>query len=538
MKQLTILYILFSLLTTALKAQDAFLPENAGESINSSFSEINPVFSPDGKTLYFVRVNHPLNRYGEENSQDIWYSTKNEDGGWSEAIRLPDEINRNRYNALLSLNQKGDKALIVGVFSKNYEQWKNRGLSTIQLTENGWGTPVKLRVKKLSRMSKGLFSGAFLSPNDSVLLLTLSKKINSKKQDVYLSYRKKNDRYSKPKKLKKLNTRFNEEAPFLSADGKTVYFSSNRRNKYNYDIYKAKRLDKSWKRWSIPALLNDTINSNSWESYYKTNQKGSTAVYASIAEEYSRPDIFFQKLYEENPFVVVSGKVLNGKTKQAVDPGSMFQVLANGLRIDSLFIDASTSEYRAVLPLGKKYELNALAKNFESKSVLLDTEGWREFSKTTMDLVLEPVDYVTVSGNILVRSNGKTVPASSNPMVYINNSRWDALTIDPEKGIYSVKLPFGKKYKLEVRTTQFEVIPETLDLSNVQSYKEFRQNLFVDLQKTAVITGKIFDKNQNKILAKDLPIMINVDESVVTLAKIDPETRIYTLELALGRNYL
>jgi len=52
-------------------AQTSFTPENLGTNVNSSYSEINPVVSVDGKTLFFTRVNHPQNRFGEEDSQDI-----------------------------------------------------------------------------------------------------------------------------------------------------------------------------------------------------------------------------------------------------------------------------------------------------------------------------------------------------------------------------------------------------------------------------------------------------------------------------------
>jgi len=34
---------------------------NLGSSINSIYSELNPIISSDGRTLYFIRSNHPQN---------------------------------------------------------------------------------------------------------------------------------------------------------------------------------------------------------------------------------------------------------------------------------------------------------------------------------------------------------------------------------------------------------------------------------------------------------------------------------------------
>ncbi|MDD2198033.1 MAG: hypothetical protein PHE03_11820, partial [Bacteroidales bacterium] len=76
-------------------AQTSFEPQNLG-AINSEYSEINPVISRDGETLFFCRVNHPENRLGEENSQDIWFSTLQDDGTWGKAIRLSNEVNLGR----------------------------------------------------------------------------------------------------------------------------------------------------------------------------------------------------------------------------------------------------------------------------------------------------------------------------------------------------------------------------------------------------------------------------------------------------------
>ena len=60
--------------------------ENLGNQVKSEYNEINPLISPDGKTLYFARISHPNNTHGAKGSQDIWYSERDAaSGNWGPA---------------------------------------------------------------------------------------------------------------------------------------------------------------------------------------------------------------------------------------------------------------------------------------------------------------------------------------------------------------------------------------------------------------------------------------------------------------------
>jgi outer membrane protein OmpA-like peptidoglycan-associated protein len=61
---------------------------NVGPGVNSSGWESHPSISPDGQRLYFVS-----DRSGGEGGIDIWYSERNEIGGWSEGKNLGPVIN-------------------------------------------------------------------------------------------------------------------------------------------------------------------------------------------------------------------------------------------------------------------------------------------------------------------------------------------------------------------------------------------------------------------------------------------------------------
>lgn len=531
-----VLITLFLVTANAFAQENPFLPQNLGEAVNSAYSEIKPLVSQDGQNLYFVRINHPENKYGIKGSQEIWHSLLQPDGSWSEAERMPDNINIGRYNALLGLSSDGKTFVINGIYNKKGTFWKGRGMSTIQWNDSVWGAPEPIKMSGYASMSKGLNNDIQISSDGKTMILSFSTKLNGKNQDLYISFMKSNGSWSRPRSLDRINTRFSEEAPFLSADNRTLYFASNRRSKLNYDIYKTERLENhAWVKWTTPSLMSDTINSYLWDSYFQTNETGSAAFFASINNSVGGSDIFQVKLFEENPFVIIKGKALNKRDKKPVSKDMSFEIKVNNQKPDSLSINPETAEYQLVLPLGAVYSLKVEAENCKSEVAVVNAAQWVEMTTVDIDLMVEPFDYVELAGKLLLRNTGQKISADANPQVFINGQKADSVRINPADGTYSVRLPFGKAYNLALQTTKYQAIEEQFDLTAVKEFRQVVKDLFAEEQKTATVTGRIYDKKTGKAFPANIPLQINVNDAVTT-AVID-STRNYRIELALGRTY-
>lgn len=75
--------------------------ENAGKSVNSSFSEYSPVLTADGNTLYYStwKSTSEVVQDGEEDSfSKIYSSTKSDKGEWGKPEELGKEVNRPAVN--------------------------------------------------------------------------------------------------------------------------------------------------------------------------------------------------------------------------------------------------------------------------------------------------------------------------------------------------------------------------------------------------------------------------------------------------------
>ena len=529
--------ILFLVVGLNLKAQpqtSSFVPQNLGSEINSEYDELNPVVSPDGKTIYFVRSNHPENKYGEFDSQDIWCSELI-NGSWTRAQRIP-ELNIGRYNAILSLTDEGKTVLLNGVYNKKGTFWKRRGLSFSFLQDDGsWAPPKALKIKKLKKINDGSVGGASMNQKGDVILLSVNKFYNSDKADIFVTTKKENGKWTRPKKIHLLSSNHTEVAPFLSADDKTVFLASDGAEKGKFEIYTSTRLDEDWFDWSSPKKLSDTINSNQLESFFKTNESGSWAYFSSNKKSNGGVDIYKVKMFEEFPFVVVYGRVLNGNTKAPINKD--YAIKVNGLEPDSVVINRDSSTYKVVLPLKKKYSASAITENYISTTEVIDVSNVREFTKVNKDLVVTPLPYVQVTGRVLDRNTEQPVSASFNPHVFVDGLEPDSLQFDSRTSTYVIKLNHGKFYSLQAKASRYESKPANLDLLAVNEYQEINFNLYVETEKMVTVKGLVTGKKSGTKFEPASKVQIVFVGQTSVVAPIDTTTAQYEIYLQPGVNY-
>lgn len=521
--------LLFACCVTNALAQENFTPKSAGPEINSAYPELNPIISEDGNELFFVRANHPSNTYGEHDSEDIWYSKRGADGKWSEAIHVP-ELNIGRYNAVWTLMPDGKTAMIHGHYNKNATIWKKRGFSMVHRSEDGkWGKPVAIKIAGFSRMNRGLYTTAYLAPGGTHLLMSFSKRYNGEKSNLYVSERKKNGRFSKPEKIK-IRQHGVKQAPFVSADGKKLFFTSNVAG--NYEVLVAERLDDTWTKWSVPVPASKVIStSKDGELYFRTNSAGSFAWYTSIAVG-GNPDLNYLKLFEENPFIVVSGKVINKNTNQPVTDLADFQLLVNDTLASELVI-GKDGAYSVKLPLGKNYQLTPQLNYHHPALHKVEAATLIDYTETSADLYVTPWSVVEVSGNMLQRSSKRALPAELQTQVLVNGSRPDSIAVDAQKGKYTLWLPFGANYTLQLQAPGYTPEVVSLKLDTVAAYRQLAQDLFADKVQTATVQGKLLDRKTGTAFPAGIPVQVVLNDTLQLLVADSLGT--YEVKLPLGK---
>lgn len=550
--------VLLGLLSNFLFGQSNFLPKNLGTNVNSAdYADINPVISGDGKTLYFIRVSHPENshdageHFGPHDSQDVWYAEAQPDGTWGAAKRL-DNLNLSVYNAVLSISDDGKTILINGIYDKK-GRWHKRGLSVCSKVGTAWTLPTTLDMPKFSRKNKGHASNASMSGDGKVIFMSYSTTFNGRKQNIYVSINNAGD-WSKPARLPKLINakKSSEEAPYYNPSEQKLYFSSNKLAKgakakrFEHDIFVSKKLDNTFLNWSEPKKLSDTINTIYWDSYYKMNTKGSWAYFASNRDSKGagEPDIFRVKIFEENPFIVIKGRVKDVKKNTPIDYIKYpYKILSEGKVIDSIKISADSGIYVIKLPLGKNYILTADAKNHKAIPDTIKAKELVEYTELNKDLMVEPMPYVIVQGKILQRSTMTPLPSNVEYRVLSDNFEVPLESMDYQTGSYKIKLKFGKKYVLAVKADKF--IPENavIDLTQIDEYQEINKDLFVQKlivpePNVAIISGKVIDKKTGLPIASNISWSVNANDVPVNEINIDNINGTYKMKVPLGKVYV
>lgn len=375
------------------KSQD-YKPENLGPKVNSKYGELAPIISSDGKTIYFARLNHPQNTFGEKESQDIWYSELDKDGHWTEAKRLDKPFNQEQINFISNVTPDGNSLLMGGAYEKGV--YKDAGFSISNRTKTGWSPLQAIPIRKYNEMNRGVFNFAYLTNDRQTLLLSFSEKDTSSISDIYVSFLQKDKSWSQPVKIgAPISTEADEITPFLAADEVTLYFSSNRKGGFGQnDIWMSKRLDDTWLHWSEPKNLGNTINSDAWEGYYSIDAAGEYAYMISHKDSYGATDIVRVKLKEDikpNPVVLVQGRVVSAGTKQPLDANITYEILPSGKEVGTARTNPATGDYKIILPYGANYGFTATAENHLESSDNLDLTSVAEYKEINKDLELTPL---------------------------------------------------------------------------------------------------------------------------------------------------
>jgi outer membrane protein OmpA-like peptidoglycan-associated protein len=537
---LSFLYLYFS--ASLVFGQDSFSSTNFGPEVNTAYHELYPILSPDGKSLFFVRANHPNNNYDSTNSQDIWVSTKIDDTIWTIAARARYPLNTARYNAVMAISGDGTNMYINGIFDKKM-QWKKRGISVVPIIgSNDYGTPKTLKVKGLSRINKGKFSQISLNPAEDIMILSFSKKWNSKNNELFLSSKKNNGKWKKPKKLKKpINVNKINLSPQLSTDSSgKLYFTSKEKNANSFSIWESKSLDSTYKKWSSPVKLNYEINSSKFDGFFSLNKKASRAYFASDRDTvYGGNDIYTIKLFEENPYMLLKGTIVNQYTKRPFNSSDSIQIAINGKITDTISIDPIHGQFTTLLPLGESYTLKPLLQHYNGQEMVIDLSTQREFIAKTDTLYLAPWPYAKITGKLKVKNTDKPVEKFSNPEILVNGAKPDSIQID-SSGNYSLFLNHGKTYILTSKADNFVQNDDKLDLRSLREYKEVPMDLYLNLKpkpkpKVAIMTGKIINTKTMKGIDSTVTAQILINDFPSLDVSIQDST--YTVNLPLGNEY-
>ncbi|MCF6360527.1 MAG: OmpA family protein [Cyclobacteriaceae bacterium] len=377
------------------------LAERLSNNVNSPYTEFKPLLSPNGRTLYFSRKNHPDNIGGVTDGEDIWYSEMDSAGEWKEAVNIGRPLNNEKPNYICSVTPDGNSVVLLlgNQYNEKKQDRMTAGVSISTKEGDEWTPPFNLIIENDYNYNEK--SNYFLANNRQVLLLSVERDDSYGARDLYVSFFKEDSTWSEPKNLgKQINTAGDDASPFLAADDKTLYYSTNGLGGYGgQDIYVSKRLDDTWTNWSQAQNLGPDINSPKEDLFFNIPLTGNYAYYTQEVGE-DNADIFKVELplkVMPSDVIVIRGTLLDKETGEPIEAKIYYEKLPEGTTVGITKSHKGTGKYEIVLPKGYKYGYRAEVDGYLPINENIDLTG-DEFSgdELSANLYMVPVTVAAV----------------------------------------------------------------------------------------------------------------------------------------------
>jgi len=282
--------------------------ENLGTNVNSKYDDYGAVVSP-GDTLLFFTSRRKFKNDNKVDPEDgkyfeHIYVSKLKEEGWGEAEPLGPSINTKKSESLDFLSVNGGTLYFCRGTQNGTFYFSNRN-------GQNWDKPKKLDGGGEINSNEWQTSMSY-SVSDNTLYVVCDKERGYGNRDIYSSKKTASGHWGPLENLgPMINTEFDEEAPYVTPDGRYLYFASKGHNSMGgFDIYKSERINNSW---TEPQNLGYPINTTGNDMYFiLAGQKG-TAYYASSRGEQDRSnadmDIYSITLCDDLQETVLKGLV-------------------------------------------------------------------------------------------------------------------------------------------------------------------------------------------------------------------------------------
>ena len=350
-------------------------------------SELLPVVSADGKTLYFTR-----RRIGIDSSPvfDIWRSQITGDTAFSAPEFIGGNLSSSYGIAVTSVSPDNNTLYLIG--KMQFDSPPDERLYVTHKFGNGWSIPEPLKIKNLN--ARGVSTDYSFGPDQRTLLLAVNRDSSLGGQDIYVSFFDDTTRsWRTPRWLgPDVNSEYTEMTPYLASDNKTLYFSSDRPDGIGeVDVYRSMRLDSTWRHWSKAEDLGPTINRPGRTTYYSED---AAAKYAYICWRASMGDvssIYRVKVEHARAVALIHGIVTdaNGKPLSAK---IRYERLIDGAILGTARSDPSSGEFQISLPAGEDYALHADRDGYFPTSEHVDLKNLTSFQSIQKDLKLTRIE--------------------------------------------------------------------------------------------------------------------------------------------------
>ncbi len=373
-----------------------FVPRPLSDTVNCFPMQYFPVLTADEQELIFTRRLGS----GNENDEDLVVAKKDSLGRWTKPISISDNVNSEFNEGTCTISADGRQLIFTSCLGR--KGYGNCDLFQSVKVGDTWSQPLNMGPQINSAAWE---SQPSLSADGRVLYFLSDRKGGLGNRDIYVSYQSEPNKWTKAENLgPKINTAYDEISPFIHVNGRTLFFAANGRLGFGgYDLYRSEKENGEWQEpvnFGYPVNNHEDqfslfISADGKRGYY-SHEEGSKNSSGKIYELVIPEEL--QIKFRSN---YVKGKVKDKKTGQPLNARiELYDVVKNTL-VSTVSSDSLTGDYLMVLTQGSEYGLFVTKKDYVFQSLNFNYES---------EIAIEPVvvnvflDKVTVGASTVLKN--------------------------------------------------------------------------------------------------------------------------------------
>ncbi len=409
---------------------------NLGKNINTQWGDYVPVISADESILIFTSRREGITGgFIDDNGEyyeDVYYSVNINDE-WQPSQRIDstsviysekDKTNINKarvesdtmvinsiyHDAAIGLSADGQKLFIYKSKVAPHD------IFICLLQGSNWSTPQKLPAPINTKYWEG---HASLSGDENDLYFSSDRPGGFGGKDIYKAKRLPGGKWGLPVNLGPIvNTKYDEDSPFIHPDGETLYFSSHGHNSMGgYDIFMSSLKGGGW---SEPKNMAYPINTADDDLYFVLSGDGQRAYFSSYREDgFGHQDIYVIDLpedyYKKPVYTLMRGFV----TECGEPSGADILVFDNETgELQGLYrANKATGKYLIAIPAGRNYNITIKSKGqiFQSENIYFPRQDTFIKIEKNIDLLCGELGDQICLKNIFFEGYSSKIEAESKP---------------------------------------------------------------------------------------------------------------------------
>jgi outer membrane protein OmpA-like peptidoglycan-associated protein/tetratricopeptide (TPR) repeat protein len=364
-----------------------FDPQPLEDPLNQMPLQYFPVLTVNQKSLIFTG-----RRGAEPNFDEDIYISRLENGGWTNPEPLSPQINSNFNEGTCTISADGKTLIFTSCMGR-------QGFGACDLfisykTGDNWSVPENLGRNVNSRSWD---SQPSLSADGKVLYFISDRGGGVGKRDVWMSVRNRSGEWSEAVNLgRPVNTPEDEVSPFIHVNGQTLFVASRGYpGMGGFDLFRSERING---RWEKPANLGYPLNTSGDEvslfitadgkkGYYSLDQRKNSMIVSSRIFQFDVPASVIPSRVSN----YITGTITDAESGEFLKAEVELFDLKKNERVFGVSSDSLNGIYYMVLNQGSEYALYITKKGYLFESRNFNYLDSVENQPIVEDFALKPI---------------------------------------------------------------------------------------------------------------------------------------------------